>query len=180
MSCKLVRIVLVALSAIAVLGMAAFVAHGAGSMPEPAMSQPPGGEQLPSALQGVCAASAIPTYTAIFTATQDAYVRSGMPSSNYGMADLYVGAMSGDKRRTLVQFDLSALPSNAVVVSATLELYEIWNLAQQLGATAIMTAESQAVLASWDESPSRGTTSLQPSRGAIQSTRWCPPRPMTK
>ena len=109
------------------------------------LAQPIG---TPDAPTGVCAAGAIPTYTLMFTATKDAYVNQAFPSNNYGTADLYVG----QQRRALVQFNLSALPANAVVVSATLELYEIWNKAAALEAMSATTVEVQSILASWDES----------------------------
>lgn len=145
---KLAYVGLIASLTLALFCLAVAAVQGAAPVPELVLRQPPGGEELPSAPTGVCAASAIPTYALMFTATKDAYVNQEFPSNNYGTADLYVGK----QRRALVQFDLSALPANAVVVSATLELYEIWNLARQLEATAAMTVEAQAVLASWDES----------------------------
>jgi hypothetical protein len=102
--------------------------------------------------EGICAANAIPTYTLTFTATQDAYVNQQFPSTNYGTADLLVGTLSGNIRRSLLQFDLAALPSNAVVVSATLELYQIVNLANKPEATQVITPQFEAILAAWSES----------------------------
>ena len=121
---------------------------------------------LPGAPEGVCSASAIPTYTLLVTATQDAYVNQAFPSTNYGTADLHVGTWNGNIRRSLVQFDLSALPANAVVVSATMELYWIVNLANAPQATQAITPQVEAILAAWGESTVNWTNQpLAESRG---------------
>lgn len=56
--------------------------------------------------------------------TDDAYVKDSAPDSNYGSYySLYVGTYNGAKERAYLKFDLSNLPENAVIVSATLHAY---------------------------------------------------------
>ena len=62
----------------------------------------------------------------ILPAIQDSYVRETAPGSNFGSATLLKSGRSlspADEYHTLIQFDLSELPANAVIVTATLELY---------------------------------------------------------
>ena len=62
----------------------------------------------------------------ILPAVQDSYVRQTAPGSNFGSATLLKSGRSlspADEYHTLIQFDLSELPANAVIVTATLELY---------------------------------------------------------
>ncbi|OGY23381.1 MAG: hypothetical protein A2172_04090 [Candidatus Woykebacteria bacterium RBG_13_40_15] len=61
--------------------------------------------------------------------TADSYVTSMSPSTNYGVANNslisgYFGA-TGNKQRSLLKFDLSSLPKEAVINSASLSLYLI-------------------------------------------------------
>ncbi len=61
-----------------------------------------------------------------FQAQQDSYVRQTAPDTNNGTATyLRVGRilMPADAYQTLIQFDISSLPANAVIVTATLEMY---------------------------------------------------------
>ena len=151
------------------------------SAPPPIGPQTPIGlvSSAPGAPEVICAASAIPTSTLMFTATQDAYVNQAYPSTNYGTADLYVGTSGGKIRRSLVQFNLAALPANAVVVSATMELYWIVNLANAPQATQAMTPQVEAILAAWGESTVNWTNQpLAESRGDPAYTAGLP-RPTT-
>lgn len=73
-----------------------------------------------TAFQGVSAA----TTTIQIEPTDDAYVYQKYPDSNYGSYySLYVGTYNGAKERAYLKFDLSNLPENAVIVSATLHAY---------------------------------------------------------
>ncbi len=56
-----------------------------------------------------------------FAGTADVRISSEAPSANFGSAELKVGARQGIA--SLVRFDLTAIPSTAVVSSATLSLY---------------------------------------------------------
>jgi Tfp pilus assembly protein PilX len=67
-----------------------------------------------------------PASTAILEASADTYLRLSNVDDNYGV-DTFLATDSetggGKPMRTLIRFDLSAIPSGAVVESATLELY---------------------------------------------------------
>ncbi len=67
--------------------------------------------------------------------TADSYVTSAYPNTNYGLdADLQV-SLSGTYpntvfKRSLLAFDLSDIPANAVILTATLRLYSEFNATQ--------------------------------------------------
>ena len=55
--------------------------------------------------------------------SQDTYINSGFPTQDYDVSPVvYIGA-SGGVYRTLIKFDLSSIPTNAVISSATLSLW---------------------------------------------------------
>ncbi len=59
-----------------------------------------------------------------FTAIQDSYIDADNADVNYGSeVGLYVEAYDAKQRRTLIQFDLSTIPSGVEITSATLKLY---------------------------------------------------------
>jgi hypothetical protein len=60
--------------------------------------------------------------------TADSYVASANPNTNYGTApDLQVSLLgfipNVESKRTLIAYDLSGIPANAVILTATLRLY---------------------------------------------------------
>ncbi len=56
-------------------------------------------------------------------AVKDAYIEQLNPTTNHGLlGSLVVDRETGDLQRVLVQFDLSSLPANAVVINAQLKL----------------------------------------------------------
>jgi len=61
------------------------------------------------------------------TAGLDTYIRQGLATTNLGtQTDINVGLGSGgtsDKERILIQFDLSSIPTGAIITTATLRLY---------------------------------------------------------
>jgi hypothetical protein len=62
----------------------------------------------------------------------DTYLDQATPSNNYGVATVLSGGhrtANGELTRALVKFDLSALPPNAQIVSATLSLTLFGNFA---------------------------------------------------
>jgi hypothetical protein len=67
-------------------------------------------------------------FTVTLFPTADSYISSASPNANYGTApDLQV-ALSGAFpnnvfKRTLIAYDLSGIPANAVILTATLRLY---------------------------------------------------------
>lgn len=110
--------------------------------------------------------------TQALDATGDAYVSEALPDTNFGTAtDLLVEAnvldlilVTGDKR-TLVKFDLPAIPSHCDLTAATLKLYAT-------GVTTGRTIDAYRAGASWTEGGRPGTTS--PPRRAPR--RRPPPR----
>lgn len=88
-----------------------------------------------------------------FTATQDTKVSEGNPTQAYGSyTELTVGDTSTDpEQRMLVQFDLSALPSDAQVVSAKLQLYGVVNRSAPLAPAADVTYSTYLIDNTWSE-----------------------------
>lgn len=59
-------------------------------------------------------------------ASIDSYIRDDAPTTNFGTnVNLLIGEITGAVRthRTLIKFDLSSLPANATIISATLSLF---------------------------------------------------------
>lgn len=74
-----------------------------------------------------------PTYTMELPSVKDAFVRSSIPTLNYGTEEIIaVGhyAITNDAFRALIEFDTSQIPENAKIQSASLKLY---NNKQNLG-----------------------------------------------
>jgi len=68
--------------------------------------------------------SEVITETSIST-TKDSYIYSGSPNTNYGTAAILVVSRSSsvNSNRTLIEFDLSAVPTHQQIARATLKLY---------------------------------------------------------
>jgi hypothetical protein len=87
---------------------------------------------------------------ASYPMSQDTYITSGIPDGNYGAAgDLRIGySTSGGQgaMRMLLQFNLSGIPSNAIVNNATIYVY-------QYGASGVsnMGFQAQYAVAPWNE-----------------------------
>ncbi|REK76294.1 DNRLRE domain-containing protein [Paenibacillus paeoniae] len=67
-----------------------------------------------------------PTYTLELHSIKDSFIRSQIPTLNYGNAEsMLVGNRNNDNEayRSLVEFDDSQIPKNAKIVSAKLKLY---------------------------------------------------------
>jgi TGF-beta propeptide. len=89
-----------------------------------------------------------PIYTIELSSVKDAFVRSGIPTLNYGTEQLMVVGYRkdlGEKFRSFIQFDANVIPVNASIKSAKLKLYN----------TSINTNEHQigvyTAAAPWDE-----------------------------
>ncbi|MCX6030273.1 MAG: DNRLRE domain-containing protein [Chloroflexi bacterium] len=96
--------------------------------------------------------NAAPAFNPTFYAAQDAYVHQGNPNTNYATADLYIGRWDNYNRQILVKFDLAALPANAIVTRATLQLYQIVNLTQAADAAPLAyNIWADAITAAWGE-----------------------------
>jgi len=69
-----------------------------------------------------------PIYELEMTPTKDAFVRSGIPTLNYGSEQMIVVGRDNslnESYRSLLGFDLSTMPDNSIIVSAELRLYNI-------------------------------------------------------
>jgi hypothetical protein len=78
--------------------------------------------------------------------SDDTYIDGGSTTKNYGSDTQFtVRPDNGADRRGLVRFDLSAIPANAAITSATLYLYENGNKTGQ-------TTYIYRVTSSWNES----------------------------
>ena len=65
--------------------------------------------------------------------SDDTFIRSDAPSTNYGSDNTFdVRPDNSADRRGLVKFDLTAIPSNAIITNATLYLYEKSNKTDQV------------------------------------------------
>lgn len=62
-----------------------------------------------------------------FYATADTWLDNGNSTTNYGTgSDCYVDPDGSDEARALIKFDVSSIPSTALITSATLYLYSDW------------------------------------------------------
>jgi len=82
-------------------------------------------------------------------ASQDAFISSGTPGTNYGSnVALWAGSGTGGgggEKRSLLKFDVASIPSNAVVTAATLQLYVTSGLSNPV------TVSTYKITASWLE-----------------------------
>jgi len=111
----------------------------------------------PSASCGADAPVAINANTlqTTFTAQADAHVRQNAPTVNYSATTyLRTGRIlaPSDAYQTLIQYDLSSLPANAVIVTATLELYAPISSTPNLRAYAALGAWTETGV-TWNTKP---------------------------
>lgn len=94
-------------------------------------------------------------FTQTIYASKDTYIYDAEPTTNYGDSQTlivkYTGLPNVTKARTLLYFDLTDLPSNAVALTATLELYWVLNQAQTVQAPADSAIYAHSVDSAWDE-----------------------------
>lgn len=98
------------------------------------------------------------------TATQDSYIDSRLPTGNYGsnttmQSATYLNGLTYYYRRSFVEFDLSSIPSNAVIYSATLKM------TRSTTVTGSATWKTKMIKTSWAESTIKAN--LQPTISAI-------------
>ncbi len=89
--------------------------------------------------------------------TKDAHIDDVYPLRNYGVQTyFYIGefSISADTIRTLMQFDFSAIPANATVISATLSIYLFQDVATEGD-----TYRVYRLLKEWDEGNGLGGAS---------------------
>ncbi len=90
--------------------------------------------------------------TAVLTAVQDTYIKLGETGNNFGVgSQLIVDRESTDLQRALVQFDLSSIPVDAIIQSATLNL-------EATAVDGILTIDVYQLLESWAEGTSNGSS----------------------
>ncbi|CAG1771628.1 hypothetical protein BAC2_01842, partial [uncultured bacterium] len=90
-----------------------------------------------------------------FMAQADAHVRQNSPTVNYSNTTyLRTGRVlaPSDAYQTLIQYDISALPANATIVTATLELYAPVSSTPNLRAYAALGSWSEATV-TWNTKP---------------------------
>ena len=110
------------------------------------------------------------TYSASFTATEDTYVKSTRPSTNYGQDTTLQADMKPSIKRALIRFSLTGIPSNATIQSATLRLFVV-DRSNQSGSI-------QRVNGSWDENTTRWANAPAVGQqvaiipGAAQQNTW--------
>ena len=63
-------------------------------------------------------------FSQVFFASKDAYVDSATPTTNYGLTPmLLINSYYLSKEQSLLHFNVNDFPENAVILTATLELY---------------------------------------------------------
>lgn len=96
---------------------------------------------------GALANHAMPSFTTVL-ASQDTWIDKNQANHNFGSCDqLTIDTSQGSlgNGRMLLRFDLAALPANAQIVSATMQLTKTG------GATASHNLEAHPLTAAWDE-----------------------------
>ncbi|MBN1246412.1 MAG: DNRLRE domain-containing protein, partial [Anaerolineae bacterium] len=126
---------------------------------------------LTAASGGTCstlAATQQTAYESVLVATQDSYVSSSAPDTNYGAeTTLRIGSGPAGTYRTLISFDL---PADVIILTATLELY-------QTSSTAAFSVLAQPVTASWTEmavnwNNQPGTSAVDQATGTLGPDGW--------
>lgn len=115
---------------------------------EPARSAAP-------AVMAACSAQPA-SYRTTLTAIQDSYISSASPDANYGTGvSLQVGRTTTPisvTYRALAAFDLAALPSDAVILTATLQVYQTSGSGFDIKAQALTAAWSESAV-TWNNQP---------------------------
>ena len=110
------------------------------------------------------------TYTAAFHPTEDTYLKSTRPNTNYGKATTLQADMEPSIKRALIRFSVTGIPSNATIQSATLRLFVV-DRSNQSGSI-------QRVNGSWDENTTRWANAPAVGQrvaiipGAAQQNTW--------
>lgn len=103
-----------------------------------------------------CAATGDTSYRSTFTAVKDSYVNSASADTNYGTnSSVRVGIVTfptAATYRTLAAFDLSTLPADAVILTATLELSQTSGSGFDIKAQALTSAWTETGV-TWNNQP---------------------------
>lgn len=99
---------------------------------------------------------------------KDAFVNLSTPSNNWGIATtVHIGEDSGDSDRTgFLQFDLSSIPANATILSATLQL--VWSGIQSTS----QVLNFYRLLLDWTEGTANGSAGTVSWTNRMSSTAW--------
>jgi VCBS repeat-containing protein len=99
-------------------------------------------------------------------AGQDTYIKLADTGLNYGTStSLVIDRETTDLQRALLQFDLSAIPANAIITSATLEM-------QSTQISGLLNINVYELLRSWTEGSSSGTAGAANWTEAAPGTNW--------
>jgi Zn-dependent metalloprotease len=103
------------------------------------------------------------TSSVTLTSKADAYIDSGLPTTNFGLSTaLHVGQLTTSRfSRALIRFDFSPIPPNAIIQSAILQMYNSGGSTMP----ASLTVGIYRLDGNWSEIGVRW--SIQPARAAI-------------
>jgi len=130
---------------------------------------------LPEGPAGVCTAQET-SYRSTFTADKDSYVNnsSAYTNTNYGTnPSLQVGIVTSPiaaTYRTLVAFDLSTLPADAVILTATLELSQTYSSSTFGMKAQVLTGAWTEGGVTWNNQPA--FTTVGEVSGSVLSDGW--------
>src|SRR2546426_5963937 len=110
------------------------------------------------------------TYTAAFHPTQDTYVKSTRPNTNYGKATTLQADMEPSIKRALIRFSLTGIPSNATIQSATLRLFVV-DRSNQSGSIQRVNGSWSESTTTWSNAPALGQQ-IAIIPGAAQQNTW--------
>jgi hypothetical protein len=98
------------------------------------------------------------TFETLINTSKDAFVRQAAPTTNYSNTTyLRAGRILGtDEYQVLTQFDISALPANAAILTATLEMYTPVSSTPSLRAYAVLDIWGEASV-TWNTKPTAST-----------------------
>ena len=105
--------------------------------------------------------------TVTLSASADAWIDSGSPSSNKGTDSiLKVQAKSGSNNRALLRFDLPAVPPGCTIQSATLRLYAAsWKNSRTLQALRVTSTWTENAV-TWNNQPTTNGTAATTASGS--------------
>jgi hypothetical protein len=99
----------------------------------------------------------------------DTYIANAATTTNYGTStSLYVKGKNQDKKRSLLQFDLSSIPSNAIIDSASFSMYKTGGVNGESVALYRLTKAWTETGATWNKAD--GTNSWTFAGGDANST----------
>ncbi len=116
--------------------------------------------------------SGVPTELVIQPSSIDSWVNQASQNGNYGSdTSIYVQARNLQARRLLVQFDLSSIPLNSTINSATLELYATSTTGSNTIELHRITSSWSEGSVTWESQPSFDSSATSTLSG-INSTGW--------